>query len=151
MKIMSTIAFQHGRLLRLTAAGLLLTVAIGAQQPGVVARDAWARLPLPSARETAVFLVVENHTDQKRAIISVTCDAAEAAEVHEMIMQRSIMKMVPVAQVSIGAHGKKSFNPNDMHIMLFGLKTKPAAGDVIAVTLKLDDGTTVPVTATFRK
>jgi len=35
--------------------------------------------------------------------------------------------------------------------MLFGLKTRPAVGDKLNVTLKLDDGTTVPVEATVRK
>ncbi len=35
--------------------------------------------------------------------------------------------------------------------MLFGLKTRPAPGDKINATLKLDDGTTVPVEAIVRK
>ena len=47
--------------------------------------------------------------------------------------------------------GKASLQPNGLHIMMFGLKTRPAAGDTINVTLRLDDGTSVPVAATVRK
>jgi len=133
------------------AAGFLLAAALGAQEGSIVAKDAWARVPLPSQNDIAVFLVLENHTGEKRTIVSVSSDAASSGEIHEMIMQRAVMKMVPVARVTVGAHGKKSFDPNDLHIMLFGLKKKPSVGDTITLTLKMDDGTSVPVTATFRK
>jgi copper(I)-binding protein len=36
-------------------------------------------------------------------------------------------------------------------MMLFGFKTRPSVGDSLKITLTLDDGTTVPVTATVRK
>jgi copper(I)-binding protein len=35
--------------------------------------------------------------------------------------------------------------------MLFGLKSRPAEGGKISITLKLDDGSTVPVTASVRR
>ena len=127
----------------------LLALPLAAQD--VVARDGWARLPLPSKNDTAVFAVVENHSAQKRKIVAVSTAAAQAAEMHEMRMERMTMVMTPVKDVSIPAHGKTSFNPDTLHIMVFGLKSKPAIGDTIQLTLKLDDGSTVPVTATFRK
>ena len=68
-----------------------------------------------------------------------------------MTMVRMTMVMTPISQVAIPAKGKTSFNPNGLHIMLYGLKTRPAPGDTINATLKLDDGTTVPVEATVRK
>ena len=78
-------------------------------------------------------------------------DSAAAAEMHQMQMVKMTMVMTPVNQVNIPARGKTSFNPNGLHIMLYGLKTRPVPGDTINVTLKLDDGTTVPVQATVRK
>jgi periplasmic copper chaperone A len=62
-----------------------------------------------------------------------------------------VMVMLPVTQIAIPANGKTSLDPNGYHIMLFRLKMRPAVGDKIEVTLKLDDGTTVPVEATVRK
>ncbi|HUI82330.1 MAG TPA: copper chaperone PCu(A)C [Bryobacteraceae bacterium] len=132
-------------------AALLAASAVPAQEAGVVARDAWVRKPAPSKHDAALFVVVENHTAQKRKIIGVTTDAASVAEMHEMRMEKMTMSMIPISELSIPAHGKTTLNPDRYHIMLFGLKTRPAIGDVINATLKLDDGTTVPVTATVRK
>jgi copper(I)-binding protein len=135
----------------LSVAGLLFPTALGAQTAAIVARDAWARVPLPSKTETALYMVVENHTAQSRTIVSVSSDAAAAAELHQMTMMKTMMVMTPVSQVALPAKGKASFDPSGFHIMLYGLKTRPAVGDKITATLKLDDGTTVPVEAIVRK
>jgi periplasmic copper chaperone A len=132
-------------------AGLLFSSALSAQHADVVAVDAWARMPLKSKMDTALYMMVENHTSQSRTIVSVSTDDAAAAELHQMTMTKMMMVMTPVSQVSIPAKGKTSFDPNNFHVMLFGLKTRPAIGDKIHVTLKLDDGTTVPVEAIVRK
>jgi copper(I)-binding protein len=131
--------------------GLLFPSALGAQTAAIVARDAWARVPLPSKTETALYMVVENHTAQSRTIVSVSTDAAAAAEMHQMTMTKMMMVMTPVSQIALPAKGKTSFDPNGFHIMLYGLKTRPAVGDKITATLKLDDGTAVPVEAIVRK
>lgn len=128
------------------AATLLL-----AQEPAITVRDAWVRLPLASKNETAMYVVVENHTAQKRAIVGASSDSADKLELHEMKMEKTLMKMTPVTQVALPAKGKASFDPNSYHIMMFGLKSKLAVGDMVTATLKLDDGTMVPVTATVRK
>jgi len=135
----------------LCIAGLFSAGALVAQDAAVTARDAWARMPLPSKTETALYVVIENHSAQKRAIVGASSDAAAAVEMHEMKMVKTLMQMTPVSQVVIPAKGKTSFDPNGMHLMIFGLRTRPAIGDTINVTLKLDDGTTVPITAAFRK
>lgn len=136
-------------------AGLSLAVFAGmmfaGQEPAVVARDAWARVPLPSKTETALYVVLENHSTQRRKVVSVSTDAATAAEMHEMKMVKMTMTMTPVTEIAIPAKGKTSLNADGLHIMLFGLKARPKVGDMINVTLKLDDGSTVPVTATVRK
>lgn len=132
------------------ASGLFLT-KLAAQDAAVVARDAWIRVPAPSKTDTALFLVIENHSAQKRKLVSVSTDAAQVAEMHEMRMERMMMVMTPVKEIGIPAKGKTSLNPDSLHIMLFGLKGRPAVGDMIEVRLKFDDGSTVPVTATVRK
>lgn len=138
------------RTLILCVAGLI-SMPLAAQDAAVVARDAWVRLPAPSKNDTALFAVIENHSAQKRKIVAVSSAEAQAAEMHEMRMERMMMVMTPVKEVSIPAHGKTSFNPDTLHIMLFGLKTRPSVGDMIEVKLRLDDGTIVPVTAIVRK
>jgi copper(I)-binding protein len=79
-------------------------------------------MPAPSKAEAALYLVVENHTPAKRKIVSVSTNAAAQAEVHQMRMERMTMVMTPVAEIAIPAKGKTSLNPNNLHIMLSGLK-----------------------------
>lgn len=62
-------------------------------------------------------------------------------------MDTSMMSMMPVSQIAIPANGQAMLAPNGLHMMLFGLKSKLAEGDKVSVTLKLDDGSTVPVKA----
>jgi periplasmic copper chaperone A len=125
--------------------------ALRAQNADVVARDAWARMPPKSKMDTALYMVVENHSAQPKTIVGVATPDAGSAELHQMTMNKMIMVMTPVTHVSIPARGQTSFDPNNFHIMLFGLKMRPAVGDKVHVTLKLDDGTTVPVEAIVKK
>jgi len=122
-----------------------------AQTPEIVVRDAWVRMPAKSKADAALYMVVENHSSQTRSIVAVSTEAAAQAEMHQMTMVKMMMVMTPVSQVSIPAKGKTSFDPNNYHVMLFGLKSRPAIGDKIDVVLKLDDGTMLSVEATVRK
>ena len=60
----------------LFAVVLFSGVSLRAQDSGVVARDAWVRVPLPSKTETALFAVLENHGEERRAVVSASSDAA---------------------------------------------------------------------------
>lgn len=131
--------------------GFISLNALDAQNADVVAHDAWVRMPPKSKMDTALYMIVENHTPQARTIVSVSTDDAASAEMHQMTMNKMIMVMTPVSQISIPAKGKTSFDPNGFHIMLFSLKTRPQLGDKIHVTLKLDNGTTVPVEGIVKK
>jgi copper(I)-binding protein len=133
------------------AAGLSCAPALGAQDSQVVVRDAWVRVPAPSKTETALYMVIENHGSQKRAVVSVSSDIAGKVEMHQMRMDGKVMVMTPVPEITIPARGKATLNPNGYHMMMFRLTTKPAVGDNVNVTLKLDDGTSVPATATVKK
>jgi periplasmic copper chaperone A len=137
--------------LMLCAAVVFSAVTLLAQDAAVVARDAWIRLPLPSKSETALYVVLENHSAERRAVLSASSDAAEKVEMHEMKMAGGVMRMTQVPEIGIKAKGKTSLSENGVHLMLFGLKKRPAVGDTIDVTLKLDNGALVPVKAEVRK
>jgi copper(I)-binding protein len=122
-----------------------------AQDTAVAAHDAWVRVPLPSKPQTAIFMELENHTGQNRAIVSASSDAAEKLELHEMKTDGKMMRMSPVAKVDVPANGKASLKPGGFHIMMFGIKGTLAEGDTVHLTLKLDNGATVPVTAKVRQ
>ena len=189
MRIKHRLVLESCTFLMVCAVGLLLAGPLHAQAGGVVAHDAWVRVPAPSKTETALYMVLENHTSQPRAVVSVSSESADKVEMHEMktVKQgdsmnnnagsmndsnssmgksdsssdqssmsmgkpadQSMMAMMPIKKIEIPANGKTTLAPNGLHLMMFGLKTRPAPGDKIKVTLKLDDGTTIPVEATVR-
>ena len=138
-------------ILGLFFAGLFLVGTLAADDAPFVAHDGWLRQPPASMTEAAIYVVIENHTAQRRSIVSGTSDIADKVELHEMKMNHMMMQMTPVPKVDIPAKGKVAFEEGALHIMLFGLKKRPMLGDTVTVNLTLDDGTVVPVTAIVRK
>ncbi len=139
------------------ALGAVLTLAAAAppaacaQAAVITAHDAWAREPMGGRNMTGVFVVVENAGATPRAIVSAATDAAEKVELHEMKSDGGMMRMSPVKQIEVPAKGKVELKPGSFHVMLFGIKGKPAAGDTMNLTLTFDDGTTVTTAAQFRR
>jgi copper(I)-binding protein len=124
---------------------------LAAQPATVTVHDAWVREPGGSRKVTAGFLVIENAGAAKRAIVSASTDAAETVELHEMVRDGAMMRMAPVKTIDVPANGKTELKPGGLHLMIFGLKKQPVAGDTIRFTLTLDDGTTTAVAAQVRK
>lgn len=139
--------------------------ALAADNPNVVVNDPWVRLPAPSRVDTAAYMVIQNKGDAGRSVVSASSADVSKIELHEMKMNRqgmsgaaggadrpggAMMSMMPVAKIDIPAKGQATLAPGGLHLMLFGLKSKVAAGGKVNITLTLDDGSTVPVAATVR-
>lgn len=138
----------------LAAAFIALAVPgqlLQAQNATVVARDAWVREAVGARKVTGAFLVLENSGASLRSVVSGTADVAETLELHEMVRDGTMMKMSPVKSIEIPAGGRTELKPGGLHLMLFGLKRPLVAGDSIHVTLTLDDGSSLMVTAAVRK
>jgi copper(I)-binding protein len=151
-------------IIALLGAGGMSCAALAADNPDVVVHDAWVRMIAPSRTETAAYMVIENKGASARSVVAVSSPDVGKVELHEMKMTTpakpdgmagmskgaSMMTMMPVAKIDVPAHGKATLAPNGYHLMLFGLKSKLAEGGKVSITLKLDDGSTVPVAATVR-
>lgn len=141
-------------------------VALAADNANVVAHDAWVRMVAPSRTDTAAYMVIENKGATARSVVSVSSPDVNKVEMHEMKMNHdmhdmpgggggmgaggAMMSMAPVTKIDVPAKGQATLAPNGLHLMLFGLKSKLTEGGKISLTLKLDDGSTVPVTASVR-
>lgn len=122
-----------------------------AQTPSVTATDPWVREPMGQAQQTAIFLVLENHSGTARELVSASTPVAGKTELHTMSMEGGMMRMSPVKSVAIPANGKAELKPGSFHIMLFELKSHPADGATVPVTLTFDNGEKLDVKATVRK
>ena len=139
----------------LLAAVFALLVGAGghptAQTSALTAHDPWMREPMGGRDMTGVFVVVENAGASPRAIVAASTEAAAKTELHEMKNDGGMMRMSPVTQIDVPANGKVELKPGSYHVMVFGLKSKPAVGDTIPLTLTFDDGSKVTTTATVRR
>ncbi len=133
-------------------ATLMLSPALTAQNVNVAVHDAWLRVPLPAQDQTALYFVIENHSPAPKAIVSASSPSAAKIEMHEEKMDASkkMMSMTPIARIAVPANGKVMLQPGGYHMMVFGLKSRPAAGGTFPVSVTLDDGTTIAVTAMVR-
>ncbi|MGE3957233.1 MAG: copper chaperone PCu(A)C [Vicinamibacterales bacterium] len=133
------------------AALLFLSGSAPMAQAPIVASDPWMREPMARAEQTAVFVVLENRTPEKRQLVSATSTVADRVELHTMSTENGMMRMMPVKAIDVPANGKAELRPGSFHIMLFGLKERPASGASVDLTLTFDNGQTVPIKAVVRK
>ncbi len=131
--------------------GLALWLAWGAAQAaGVTVQDAWVRAMPPGARTSAAFLTLHNGDDRPHALVGAASDVARLVELHTHLHDHGVMRMRPVARIAIPAHGSVRLQPGGYHIMLIDLRHPIRAGDSVALTLRLEDGSTLAVQAEAR-
>lgn len=101
--------------------------------------NVWIKL-LPSASKvTAAFGEIENHSKDKKTLVSVEGDFAETIEIHTHIKENGVMKMRKVKELEIPSHGKLVLEPGGDHIMIFGLKKPLKSQEKLKLTLRFKD------------
>ena len=114
--------------------------------------DAWARAALGGTAPSAVYLEVVNPGQQSDRLVSASCSAAQAAELHQsMVMEGGEMQMGPVSGIDIPAGGKVKLEPGGFHIMLIGLSTTLQIGDTLPLTLVFERAGEVQVDVAVRE
>lgn len=131
MKLIHTLA-------ALAAALVFAQSALAEEHPNAIhVHDAFA---LTSMKTGAVFFMIHNHTDKDVVITGVASDAAELAELHtHKDAGGGVMQMMKIeGGVALAAGEMHEFARGGDHVMLMGLKSDLAEGDVITITLTFD-------------
>lgn len=139
----------------LIASLLALTSSAWAQAPAanVEVKDAWVRATVAQQKATGAFMQLTAKVDTR--LVAVKSPVAGVVEVHEMAMEKDVMKMRALtAGLSLPAGKPVELKPGSYHVMLMDLKGPVKAGDVVPVTLVFEgqDGKreTLEVKATAR-
>ena len=90
-----------------------------------------------SQDEAAAYLTFTNNTKQEDTLVAVASDLATRAEVHETMGEGESRHMMATPVVVLPAGGEVKLVPNEMHIMLFQLRKRFAAGDTVKLYLSL--------------
>lgn len=109
--------------------------------------DAWVQAMPTSATNSAAYMVIVNNSPKEISLVSASSDIAGSTEIHQMSDMDGMMNMAMVGQVHIPAQGKVALQPGGFHVMLIDLKKPLHKGDIVPITLRFQDGSTIIVSA----
>jgi copper(I)-binding protein len=112
---------------------LLMATSVAAQV--AVVAEPWARATVQGQKATGAFMKITSKEGAK--LVGVSSPAAGVTEIHEMKMDKDVMKMAAVPSLDIPAGKSVELKPGGFHVMLMDLKAP------------LADKSSVPVTLTF--
>lgn len=113
--------------------GLLPSVA---QAQTVEIKEAWVRGTVPAQKATGAFMDITG----KSAVRLVAADSPVAGktEIHNMTMEKGVMKMFPVEGIDVPAGKTVKLAPGGYHVMLFNLKQELKAGERVPLKLTFE-------------
>ena len=113
---------------------LLLTSAC-AGSPEITIDDPWAR-PGFKGDNSAVYLVINNSTEQGDGLIGASSDVANMTEIHLSKMDaEGTMTMERQDLIGIPASETVTLEPGGLHVMLMNLVNDLNVGDTFDLTL----------------
>jgi periplasmic copper chaperone A len=124
--------------------------AIGATENTLVVRDAWVREAPPNAQVLAAYAQIENTGDQADAVVAVSSDAFEKAELHHSEVKDGVARMAKIKRLDVPVHTVVKLEPGGTHVMLFHPKSPLRAGQHVALSFTLSSGKTLAVDAEVR-
>jgi copper(I)-binding protein len=107
----------------------------------VTIEGAWARATVPNQAATGAFMRL---TAQKDVVLTgARSPVAGIVEVHEMTMDKDIMRMRAAGRVPLRAGQTIELKSGGLHIMMMDLKKQIKAGESVPLTLSFEaaDGT----------
>ncbi|NMG31129.1 copper chaperone PCu(A)C [Aromatoleum evansii] len=134
------------------AAALSLIAFSLPAQADLKIEDPWVRATVPHQKVTGAFMRLTASADAK--LVAAGSPVAGIVEIHEMAMEKDVMKMRPVAAVPLPAGQTVELKPGAHHVMLLDLRKPLQPGDTVPLVITVEgrDGKreTLEVKATVR-
>jgi copper(I)-binding protein len=123
-------------MLKKLLSAVIVLAAVSAQAQ-VEVTDAWVRATGKGQKATGVFM---NLTAKKATrLVGVKTSLTPVAEVHEMKMDKEVMKMQAIKALDLPAGQTVGLKPGSYHVMLMDLKAPLAEGEHAVITLLFED------------
>ncbi|MFL6604495.1 MAG: copper chaperone PCu(A)C [Steroidobacteraceae bacterium] len=130
-------------------ASLTVMQPLPAQQPSLVAQNAWVRAT-PGADIAAAYLTLRNVSSTPVTVTAVASPVAGHAMIHETSVKDGQTRMRPHEQLVVAPGGTVKLEPGGLHVMLHDLKQSLKVGQTVPLVLTLAGGNTLQVTAAVR-
>jgi len=122
----------------LIAAALTTVCAVSAFAQNVTVTDAWARATVQGQKATGAFMKITAKDNAR--LVGVSSPVAGVAEVHEMKMDKDIMRMAALPNgLELPAGKAVELKPGGYHVMLMDLKAPLVKDTTVPVTLMFQD------------
>jgi copper(I)-binding protein len=119
----------------LIAATLVCNAALA---QNVTVADGWVRATVPGQKGTGAFMKLTAKDSVK--LLAGSSPAAGVVEVHEMKMDKDVMKMAALPNgLDLPAGKTVELKPGSYHVMLMDLKAPLAADSTVPITLVFQD------------
>lgn len=105
--------------------------------------EPYIRAMPPGQAVTAMFLNLENTSDDSHALVQAESEVSEDVELHQHKMQDGMMKMGQVEQIELAPNTSTALAPGGYHIMLINLKKDLDVGENVDVNLVFKDGSSL--------
>jgi copper(I)-binding protein len=102
----------------------------------VTVKDPWVRATVSAQKATGAFMQITS--DQDARLVEAKSPVAGVVEVHEMIMEKDVMKMRAVKGLDLPAGKSVELKPGGYHVMLMDLKQQMKEGDSVPLTLVVE-------------
>ncbi len=119
---------------RITAAVLLLAALPVMAQ--VTVKDPWVRATVSQQKATGAFMQITSAQDAR--LVEARSPVAGVVEVHEMTMDKDVMRMRAIKGLDLPAGKSVELKPGGYHVMLMDLKQQMKEGDTVPVTLVVE-------------
>jgi len=119
------------------AAAVLALSASTLWAQAVKVEDAWVRGTVVQQKATGAFMRLT--ADKNTRLVSVSSPVAGVVEIHEMAMDKDVMKMRQIPGLDLAAGRTTELKPGGYHVMLMELKEPMKADATVPLTLVFED------------
>jgi len=123
---------------QLITAALTTVCAVSAFAQNVTITNAWARATVQGQKATGAFMTLTAKDNAK--LVGVSSPVAGVAEIHEMKVEKDVMKMAALPNgLDLPAGKAVELKPGGYHVMLMDLKAPLTKDSTVPVTLTFQD------------
>ncbi|WP_180682921.1 copper chaperone PCu(A)C [Tepidicella baoligensis] len=122
---------------RLIISALLAITAQAWAQVQITVEDAWVRGTVAQQKATGAFMRLTPSANAR--LVEASSPVAGVTEIHEMVMEKDVMKMRQIPGLDLPAGQTVELKPGGYHVMLMDLKQPLQPGQSVPITLVFED------------
>lgn len=115
---------------------LLAALVSSAAFAQVTVSEPWVRATVPQQKATGAFMRITSPTDAR--LVEARSPAAKVVEIHEMVMERDVMKMRAIQGLDLPAGTEVELKPGGYHVMLIDLNGQVKEGETVPLTIVVE-------------